>query len=317
MNILKMMPTTVKRAFRKILHQTLALIPLGKEFEIKHLGYRVFVDTEDRCGREIFIKYLLLRRWAHEQYEQRIVEDLIHRLGECWMVDVGASYGMYSLLGAKLKTQKSVSRIFAIEANPKTCSWLSRTVKANQLEDIVQVMNVAAAEKDGKELHFFAHPEYSEWSRLSQGSLPNSHQKTLVESITLDHLLKTAGWDSSIPLFVKMDIEGGEPNAIAGIRQSLQKAENYLLVVEFHVGLLDHVPDGAMKLARDLLALNAAFMYELNETKERLTPLLDERSIQALVDRCRAGSRLSEVMTNIVLGTQSVSDMASPTLVSR
>lgn len=312
MNIIKMMPATVKQKFRTLLHQTLPLFPLGKELQIKHHGYKVFVDSEDHCGREIFIMYLLLRRWAHEQYEQAIVRNLIQRLGVCWVVDVGASYGMYSLLGAKLKEKSLVSKIIAIEASPKTCIWLNKTIKANNLEETIQVKNAAAAAVDGKDLAFHSHPDHSEWSRVTQGEQENSHQKSLVKSVRLDNLLESAGWEPSIPLFVKMDIEGGEPNAVEGIRQSLNKAENYFLVVEFHVGLLDQVPDGAMKFAKELLGLNAAFIYELSETRECLTPLPDERSFQALVDRCRSHTQLSKIMTNIVIGTQSLSDMASP-----
>ena len=80
MNVLKALPASSKQRLRKLLHRLLSSLPLGKEFKIRHLGYQVFVDTKDHCGREIFIKYLLFRRWEHERFEQTIVEALIRQL---------------------------------------------------------------------------------------------------------------------------------------------------------------------------------------------------------------------------------------------
>jgi FkbM family methyltransferase len=306
MNILKALPASAKHRVRKSLHKLLSALPLGRQFSIRHLGYTVFVDTQDHCGREIFIKYLLFRRWEHERFEQAIVEALIRQLGVCWVVDVGASYGMYSLLAARLLEKQLVSKIVAIEASPNTVGWLRKTIEFNRLGGAVQLLELAASVQDGKDLVFITHSDHSEWSRLAQIGENVPTQKTIIKSITLNTVLEDFAWLPSIPLFIKMDIEGGEPNAVAGLRESLCKAENYFLVVEFHVGLLDRTDNGAMIFAKQLWDLGAKFVYELNEGKERLVPIPNEEAFEGLVQRCRAGTLLSEIMTNIVLGTQEI-----------
>lgn len=292
---------SVKQLLRGFLHR---LLPFAGKLEIEHYGYRVLLDPKDHCGREIYIKYLWRRRWAHEPYEQSVVTQILKCFDGCWFVDVGASYGMYPLLAAEPSLSPHVNRIIAIEGSPQTYAWLNRTVEANQLEQQVKTLNSAISDADDKDLLFFRHPKFSEWSRIAEQAENTSEQSTIVKSKTLDSLLAQDGWQPSVPLFIKVDIEGGEPRALAGLRSSLLKAKEYFVIVEFHVELLDGISGGAIEFADQILALNPPYIYEISEAGKCLTPIPDRNAFQALVERCRSGTELWQIMTNIVFGTK-------------
>jgi hypothetical protein len=85
------------------------------------------LDPSDHCGREIYMKYLLRRRWMHEVFQQSITLQIFQRYEGAWFIDVGASYGMYSLLAAESALDSHIQRVVSIEGSPITFDWLQRT----------------------------------------------------------------------------------------------------------------------------------------------------------------------------------------------
>ena len=62
---------SMKQLMLRVLYGALRL---RKKLTINHFGYQVFLDPSDRCGRDIYLRYLKTRRWQHEEFEKKLVQ---------------------------------------------------------------------------------------------------------------------------------------------------------------------------------------------------------------------------------------------------
>ena len=153
---------------------------------------------------------------------------------------------------------------------------------------------------------FFRHPQYSEWSRIAENNEEQLSGEQKIPSSTLDSLLLAEGWIPTNKLMIKIDIEGGEPRALRGLTKTLADAHEYFVIVEFHVPLLDRIGGGAKEFARQILAIKPDVIYEVSEASFCLKEIRDEEEFEALIDRCRKGHQIWEIMTNIVFGSNRI-----------
>ena len=144
-------------------------------------------------------------------------------------IDVGAHYGYYSVLAARVVGSKGIVRSF--EAAPDSLAML----KANT-EHLSQVRITGAAVSDqAGEITFWTFPgPTAEWNttvpagdRTERKGVPMR-----VPCITLDEAL--TGLDAPNGLIVKIDVEGGEPAVLRGMvnilaRYPVTLAMEYLL----------------------------------------------------------------------------------------
>ncbi len=141
--------------------------------------------------------------------------------------DVGANFGYYTLLGAQWVGAQG--RVFAFEANPGICRKLRKSVSVNGFDDRVRVFDVAVYSHEA-ELEFgFVH-EYSGGGGIGAGGHALwEPQRVRVRAAPLDLLLA----DQASVEVLKIDVEGAEPDAIAGATALLDRSPAVTLVVEF------------------------------------------------------------------------------------
>jgi FkbM family methyltransferase len=131
--------------------------------------------------------------------------------------DVGANVGFYSLLAATLVGGRG--SVIAVEPAPHNVLVLRKHLKINRVR-IVQVIEKAIASSCGL-ARFRCNPRDN-----STGTLDGAGDMT-VETTTLDQLL----CESSVPpALVKIDIEGGEADALLGAETLLRDCRPVLLV---------------------------------------------------------------------------------------
>lgn len=176
-------------------------------------GYRF------RISRGSEIQYVLT------DYEIEVCE-VIEREVKLGMtcVDVGANIGYMTLLMARFAG--ATGKVYALEAWPDNIPLLNENVRLNHLEDRVVVENFAVSDGSASQVDLFEGDSSSEHSVLPR----KGHSlRWPVPAVSLDQFLRNRR-DVG---FVKMDIEGGEALAIAGMTQTLAKCHP-VVVLECH-----------------------------------------------------------------------------------
>lgn len=142
-----------------------------------------------------------------------------------WIIDLGAHVGTFSLAAAARGCG-----VLAIEASPANAALLRASAARNGFHDL-RVVHCAATDAAGP-LSFEAN---GPWGHLTwhadraaaggasadsaaAGGAPDAHTVT-VPGVTIDQLL--GAFAAPPPAFVKMDVEGSELKAIAGMRALL------------------------------------------------------------------------------------------------
>jgi FkbM family methyltransferase len=152
-------------------------------------------------------------------YEREYVDFLARRIKGRVLFDVGANIGNYSFtLG------KKANRIYAFEASKSNFSILSGFLTTSGLQNI-EIYNKAVSDFSGKEIVLFSSPDTggnnSQFLNYECGT-----EKVL--TISLDDFCHNHNIQNVD--FIKVDIEGGELNALRGSLQTLKRYKPSLLV---------------------------------------------------------------------------------------
>ncbi len=142
------------------------------------------------------------------------------------VVDVGAHIGYFTRLFSELSGGKG--KVLALEADPFIFELLKKNVSRRSN---VTARQMAVSDQSGT-IDFFHSDEKSGCGSTVE-KLPATFKKTklTVPARTLDALVLEAGL--SRVDFIKMDIEGGEPKALSGMRKTLEQNPAIILVTEF------------------------------------------------------------------------------------
>jgi len=192
-------------------------------------GYPFHCDLRDTISREVCFT------GCYEPQVSALVRSIL-RPGMSF-VDVGANWGYFTLLAASLVGRSG--RVLSLEPDPRLFSILQGNVSRGRL-DYVTAMQLAASHESG----IVSLTGYTEdggnfgISRITQRS-EKEEGVFQVNSDSLDSILKLHGM-LSVDL-MKMDIEGGEVFAIAGLDESLSNRKIKRLILELHpIQLAEH-----------------------------------------------------------------------------
>lgn len=149
-------------------------------------------------------------------------------------VDVGANWGYFTLLGAHLVGPGG--RVIAVEADPRIYRTLSGNVGQNDLPH-VETVHVAVAASDAM-VTLSGHDERSDkWGLSRIVEAPEAGMTTFtVAARGLDDILDERGVGDVDVL--KMDIEGAEEYALAGMAHGLKRHRYRRVVFEVHPSIL-------------------------------------------------------------------------------
>jgi len=232
-------------------------------------------------------------------YEQMVVEDLLtNKMKGAYFIDGGASYGMYSLLAASLP---SVEKVFAIEASPKTFTFLENTVKANRLESRLYCINAAICAQSDAVRYVLENSNTSEWCHTTDVlPIESEHLVSTVPGISLDDLIVDQCIPLDSPVFIKLDIEGNEPEAFHGLRRLFASNRNYIILFEFHVGILDSCEGGAWQFAREIFDIRPSAIYEVYCKDKKLLEISSFGDFENLIKKY-GNNEFPNNLTNILL----------------
>jgi FkbM family methyltransferase len=170
------------------------------------------VDIEVPSDLSLMTPFVLLEQEDWFEAEVAFVRRML--LPGMTVVDVGANYGIYSLVSASLVG--SDGKVIAFEPASSTADYLTRSMQLNGFEN-VRLFRCALSDHSGETSLF-----------LSDNSELNSLQPTKggrTETVllrTLDDCLEEAG--VTVPDFVKLDAEGEEARVLCGAERLLANA---------------------------------------------------------------------------------------------
>lgn len=153
---------------------------------------------------------------SYEYGKQRLFASLVKAGSVVW--DVGANAGFYTILAARLAGESG--RVVAFEPLPENLQFLRRHVVLNHLVN-VDVLGLAVGERNGR-------ATFKPGSNRSTGSLEAGTDGIPVEVASLDALVAEGRIPS--PHLIKIDIEGGETDALRGASRVLTSSKPVILV---------------------------------------------------------------------------------------
>ena len=143
--------------------------------------------------------------------------------------DLGANIGYISLMAARLVAESG--KVFSFEALPANIARLNQNVALNTMQGQVRIVHAAVVDKAGK-VAFLTHTSGAMGKALGSAGRDEHYSQTIkVQGFALDDFVFTQG--NPPPAVIKMDIEGGEGMALAGMTRILKEAKPVLLI-ELH-----------------------------------------------------------------------------------
>jgi FkbM family methyltransferase len=181
-------------------------VPLGNVIALaKHLPFRVTLPILHGPARGM--KWILgstePNYWLRA-YEREKIDRLLTCLNpKSVFYDIGANVGYYSLVAAR-KCQS----IFAFEPLPANFDYLRRHIAINQLQNCTPI-EAAVADHEGM-------VSFSEGNSTCEGAIRETGT-LLVHALRLDTFIEQA----RVPDVMKIDVEGGELDALRGAKRLL------------------------------------------------------------------------------------------------
>jgi FkbM family methyltransferase len=181
-------------------------LPNGKVLRLRSRG-------DDWVSNQVF-----WRGWAGYEPETTPLFFQFAREAEV-VVDVGAYVGFFSLLAALANPR---SRVFAFEPMSDNVERLRRHIELNGLVN-VDVVSAAVSAVDGSAELFHLEGDHPCSTSLVRDFMSGHSdvQSSVVPTVALDSFLEERGV-GRVSL-VKLDIETAEPDALEGMRRTLEK----------------------------------------------------------------------------------------------
>lgn len=205
-----------------LLNRRTAIVPVRYREVPTRYAFRMSGDTRDFIQRYIYVFGV---------WEPNLSELLVRHLspGDV-VVDVGANVGYFSLLSARCVGR--TGRVIAFEPVPEFAAALRTGAGHNGVSDVIELHEIAVSDTHGSTQLYVA--DASNRGMSSTEQVPGYEMSFSVPMAPADSCVDPAYW-SRIRL-VKVDVEGDEFRALAGMRRLLEALGEGAVVVAEVVG---------------------------------------------------------------------------------
>ena len=179
-------------------------------------GHYMYLDRHDSLALSL--------HHTHEPFQTEVVEGLV-KPGDV-VVDAGAHIGYYALIAARRVGAQG--RVLAFEPSPIANVLLRRNVMANGYSARTEI-HEAALHRARERVQFWTSEDGLAGGAVHHPGGGWAWQELAVDALALDGVVPPGGRVD----FVKMDIQGGEHAALAGMRRCLGDNPGVKLLLEF------------------------------------------------------------------------------------
>lgn len=208
------------------------------------------------------------------------------------VLDLGANIGYFALLAAKLVGPGG--RVFAFEPEPRNFGYLTKNIELNGYRNI-QAFQKAVSDKNGStDLYVCSYDsghhtihQYEGIEAYRRGRA-SEKQAVRIETVALDDFLKDK---TDCVDVIKMDVEGAEALALAGMRNTLNKNRHVRVLLEFFPLLMKKMGSDPRVYAESLLndfgfsIYAIGHEYSLENTERGLIRVRTFDELMALLER--------------------------------
>ncbi len=299
----KIVPSRVRRILNRVLWQVgIPSLKLLRAVPVNGGHYVMFVNPKDQWGFNFFLDYYRNGHWLnYEPYERPLFIECVQANPQGIIVDIGASYGFYTLDACGALDGGHTKRIIALEPDRDTFACLRRSLEANGFAHRVIAINAAAVDEHGVQCPFYRHTTVSGWNKLVNESADYGCTYH-VRGVTLDGLLGELGIDAENRFIIKIDIEGSEPRAFKGMKNALAAAEGYLVFSEFHPPAMKLSGHDPYSYAEHIWGLGNDVILEIDELGRKVVRISSFDEFEIIIRRCADAPEWFRQFTNILFG---------------
>ena len=186
----------------------------------------VYVVSGPLAGRPMYVNLRSQKYYWLGTYEPEVQSVILREVRQDDIVyDIGAHIGFFSLLFSIIVG--SQGEVHCFEPLPENVEILRRQLRTNQFEHVVTVVSSAVTSETGS-VSFYVNAS----SFIGTVILDPQKQarRIRVNAIRLDDYISGG---NRPPHLIKMDIEGGETEAVLGMLETL-KTKRPRIIIEFH-----------------------------------------------------------------------------------
>jgi FkbM family methyltransferase len=251
-------------------------------------GSRMHIDPThpNPTLRRTFLAYALQR--THEPATTALFRQVVHP-GDV-VVDLGANLGYFTLLAARLVGPRG--RVFSFEPEPTNFSYLARNISVNGYDHVTAYQKAVADGYGSTKLFICTYDSGHHTIRQFDGIAAYAHGRPArtewidIDTVPLDDFLGEEGPRVGV---VKMDIEGAEALALAGMRRLLSRNKDLRMFAEFFPLLLTKMgsspEDYAHQLIHDfgLTVYAVGHDYTMARAADALVPIRSVADLLGLI----------------------------------
>ena len=229
-----------KQLTRNIQYYFARLLANNKEVEIDGLKIKMSYSHP--------VQYSFVKKVKNREHEYNLLV-MWKRNSELYygdMLDLGGYSGIFGLIAAKLNPNHHV---YIFEPDTVNARHIENNIALNDLNNVSLIKGLVS-DKNGP-VFFKEHSGGEAGSLASRGDLK-------INSYALGDFIETHNLK---PILIKMDVEGAEYLALAGMKEYLKKAEVLNILLELHYDLIKKYGQTAEDVFKLLDELNYKYIY--------------------------------------------------------
>ena len=213
--------------------------------------------------------YFLLKKCEFGDYHEIETLEKFSKYKKILLIDCGCNYGFYSFHAASISKE---NKVIAIEASKKTSNFFLKNQRLNKFDNI-KFYNYAISDNDNKEVLF--NESDNDWESSLTHDNFTSKFTTKVRTQKIDTLIKNYKLED-YNLFIKLDIEGNEIQALQG-GTNIIKEFSPIIIIELSKFIFDNKKNVDYM---NIFLTNFNYqIYDTKKNKEEINEIINKISL--------------------------------------